>query len=58
MSTQVAAPSDRQQLLLAALSQADRELSGQELHALLRQGPNRWAWPRCIDTCANFSSGA
>ncbi len=36
MSTQVAAPSDRQQLLLAALSQADRELSGQELHALLR----------------------
>ena len=38
MSTQVAAPSDRQQLLMAALSQADRELSGQELHALLRQG--------------------
>jgi len=39
MSTQVAAPSDRQQLLLAALRRADRELSGQDLHALLRQGP-------------------
>jgi Fur family ferric uptake transcriptional regulator len=39
MSTQVAAPSDRQQLLLAALRQVSRELSGQDLHALLRQGP-------------------
>ncbi|MCP9883225.1 transcriptional repressor [Cyanobium sp. Alchichica 3B3-8F6] len=39
MSTQVAAPSDRQQLLLTALRQASRELSGQDLHALLRQGP-------------------
>jgi Fur family ferric uptake transcriptional regulator len=39
MSPQVAAPSDRQQLLLDQLHQADRELSGQELHALLRQGP-------------------
>jgi Fur family ferric uptake transcriptional regulator len=38
MSPQVAAPSDRQQLLMAALCRADRELSGQELHALLRQG--------------------
>ena len=39
MSSQVAAPSDRQQLLLAKLRLADRELSGQDLHALLRQGP-------------------
>jgi Fur family ferric uptake transcriptional regulator len=39
MSSQVAAPSDRQQLLLERLRGADRELSGQELHALLRQGP-------------------
>ena len=39
MPTQVAASSDRQQLLLTALRQADRELSGQDLHALLRQGP-------------------
>ena len=39
MSTQVAAPSDRQQLLLEQLRQADRELSGQDLHALLRQSP-------------------
>ncbi len=39
MSTQVAAPSDRQQLLLAALREASQELSGQDLHALLRQGP-------------------
>ena len=39
MSPQVAAPSDRQQLLLDQLHHADRELSGQELHALLRQGP-------------------
>ncbi len=39
MSTQVAAPSDRQQLLLAALHRADRELSGPDLHALLRQSP-------------------
>jgi Fur family transcriptional regulator, ferric uptake regulator len=38
MPTQVAASSDRQQLLLTALRQADRELSGQDLHALLRQG--------------------
>lgn len=38
MPTQVDASSDRQQLLLCALSQADRELSGQDLHALLRQG--------------------
>jgi Fur family transcriptional regulator, ferric uptake regulator len=37
MPTQVAASSDRQQLLLTALRQADRELSGQDLHALLRQ---------------------
>ena len=39
MSSQVAAPSDRQQLLLEQLRQADRELSGQDLHALLRQSP-------------------
>ncbi|MFM8525678.1 MAG: transcriptional repressor [Cyanobacteriota bacterium] len=39
MSSQVAAPSDRQQLLLDQLRQVDRELSGQDLHALLRQGP-------------------
>ena len=39
MSTQVAAPSDRQQLLLEQLKLADRELSGQDLHALLRQSP-------------------
>lgn len=39
MSPQVAAPSDRQQLLLEQLRQVDRELSGQDLHALLRQGP-------------------
>jgi len=39
MSPQVAAPSDRQQLLLDQLQQAERELSGQELHARLREGP-------------------
>ena len=39
MSSQVAASSDRQQLLLAQLRAADRELSGQELHARLRKGP-------------------
>jgi Fur family ferric uptake transcriptional regulator len=39
MSTQVAAPSDRQQQLLDQLRRAERELSGQELHALLRQSP-------------------
>jgi len=39
MSPQVAASSDRQQQLLAQLRQADRELSGQDLHALLRQSP-------------------
>jgi Fur family ferric uptake transcriptional regulator len=39
MPPQVAASSDRQQLLLAQLKLADRELSGQDLHALLRQGP-------------------
>ncbi len=39
MAPQVAAPSERQQLLLERLRQADRELSGQDLHALLRQGP-------------------
>ena len=38
MPPQVAASSDRQQLLLAQLKLADRELSGQDLHALLRQG--------------------
>jgi len=38
MPTQVDASSARQQLLLCALSLADRELSGQDLHALLRQG--------------------
>ena len=38
MSPQVAAPSDRQQLLLAQLRLADCELSGQELYARLRQG--------------------
>ena len=37
MSPQVAAPSDRQQQLLDQLRQADRELSGQDLHGLLRQ---------------------
>jgi Fur family ferric uptake transcriptional regulator len=39
MPSQVAAPSDRQQLLLEQLRRAERELSGQDLHALLRQGP-------------------
>ena len=39
MPLQVAAPSERQQQLLEQLRQADRELSGQDLHALLRQGP-------------------
>jgi Fur family ferric uptake transcriptional regulator len=39
MPPQVAASSDRQQLLLERLKLADRELSGQDLHALLRQGP-------------------
>ena len=39
MPPQVAASSDRQQLLLEQLKLADRELSGQDLHALLRQGP-------------------
>ena len=39
MPPQVAASSDRQQLLLEQLKQAERELSGQDLHALLRQGP-------------------
>lgn len=39
MSSQVAAPSDRQRLLLEHLRRADRELSGQDLHALLRQSP-------------------
>ena len=39
MPTQVAASGDRQQVLLEQLRLADRELSGQELHALLRQGP-------------------
>ena len=38
MPPQVAASSDRQQLLLEQLKLADRELSGQDLHALLRQG--------------------
>ena len=39
MPPQVAASSDRQQLLLEKLKLAERELSGQDLHALLRQGP-------------------
>jgi len=39
MPPQVAASSDRQQLLLEQLKGADRELSGQDLHALLRQSP-------------------
>lgn len=39
MPPQVAASSDRQQLLLEQLKLAERELSGQDLHALLRQGP-------------------
>ena len=39
MPPQVAASSDRQQLLLEQLKRADREISGQDLHALLRQGP-------------------
>ena len=39
MPPQVAASSDRQQVLLEQLRLADRELSGQDLHALLRQGP-------------------
>ena len=39
MPPQVAASSDRQLLLLEQLKLADRELSGQDLHALLRQGP-------------------
>jgi Fur family ferric uptake transcriptional regulator len=39
MPPQVAASSDRQQVLLEQLRLANRELSGQDLHALLRQGP-------------------
>jgi Fur family ferric uptake transcriptional regulator len=39
MPLQVAASGDRQQLLLEQLRLAGRELSGQDLHALLRQGP-------------------
>jgi Fur family ferric uptake transcriptional regulator len=39
MPPQVAASSDRQQQLLDQLRRAGRELSGQDLHALLRQGP-------------------
>ena len=39
MPPQVAASSDRQQQLLEQLRLAERELSGQELHALLRQSP-------------------
>lgn len=39
MPSPVAASSERQQLLLEQLHLADRELSGQDLHALLRQGP-------------------
>ena len=39
MTSQVAASGDRQQLLLEQLKLAERELSGQDLHALLRQGP-------------------
>ena len=39
MPPQVAASTDSQQLLLEQLKQAERELSGQDLHALLRQGP-------------------
>jgi Fur family ferric uptake transcriptional regulator len=37
MPSQVAASGDRQQMLLEQLKLADRELSGQDLHALLRQ---------------------
>ncbi len=43
MPPQVAASTDRQQLLLEQLKQAERELSGQDLHALLRQGPQPMA---------------
>jgi Fur family ferric uptake transcriptional regulator len=39
MPSQVAASGDRQLLLLEQLKLADRELSGQDLHALLRQSP-------------------
>ncbi|MEY4359532.1 MAG: hypothetical protein RLZZ631_1018 [Cyanobacteriota bacterium] len=39
MPPQVAASGDRQQLLLEQLKLADRELSGQDLHALLRKSP-------------------
>lgn len=39
MPPQVAASSDRQQHLLEQLQRAGRELSGQDLHALLRRGP-------------------
>ncbi|MFZ9973711.1 MAG: Fur family transcriptional regulator [Vulcanococcus sp.] len=39
MPSQVAASGERQQLLLEQLKLADRELSGQDLHALLRDGP-------------------
>mgnify|MGYP000200136191 FL=1 len=39
MPSQVAASGDRQLLLLEQLRLADRELSGQDLHALLRQSP-------------------
>lgn len=39
MPPQVAVSSDRQQLLLDQLRLADRELSGQDLYAQLRQGP-------------------
>ena len=38
MPAQVAASSDRQRLLLDQLAAAQRELSGQDLYALLRQG--------------------
>ena len=40
MPPQVAASSDRQQLILEQLKLADRALSGQDLHALMRQGPH------------------
>jgi Fur family ferric uptake transcriptional regulator len=39
MPPQVAASGDRQQQLLEQLRLANRELSGQDLHARLRQGP-------------------
>ena len=69
MPPQVAASSDRQPLLLEQLKLADRELSGQDLHALLRQGPQpmglatvyrhlRQLQQRGLIRCRHLPSGA